>query len=119
MRSLWDDGIAKAAAGLTSVEELTRVVTQSGSAQAEDLPTRTSLKLAPASLGDTRVGSLKTIGVPVLGSSVAGLDYLRSARLQSPAGLEAPDSQVRTKRDSPRLAGDPWCAVAATRRAVR
>ena len=27
MRSLWDDGIAKAAAGLTSVEELTRVVT--------------------------------------------------------------------------------------------
>ena len=28
MRSLWDDGIAKAAAGLTSVEELARVVTQ-------------------------------------------------------------------------------------------
>jgi type IV pilus assembly protein PilB len=27
MRSLWDDGIAKAAAGLTSIEELTRVVT--------------------------------------------------------------------------------------------
>ena len=27
MRSLWDDGIAKAAAGLTSMEELTRVVT--------------------------------------------------------------------------------------------
>ena len=27
MRSLWDDGIAKAAAGLTSVEELARVVT--------------------------------------------------------------------------------------------
>jgi type IV pilus assembly protein PilB len=26
MRSLWDDGIAKAAAGLTSIEELTRVV---------------------------------------------------------------------------------------------
>ncbi len=28
MRSLWDDGIAKAAAGLTSIEELARVVTQ-------------------------------------------------------------------------------------------
>jgi type IV pilus assembly protein PilB len=28
MRSLWDDGIAKAAAGLTSVEELARVVSQ-------------------------------------------------------------------------------------------
>ncbi|MBA2741352.1 MAG: type II/IV secretion system protein [Actinobacteria bacterium] len=28
MRSLWDDGIAKAAAGLTSVEELARVVAQ-------------------------------------------------------------------------------------------
>jgi type IV pilus assembly protein PilB len=27
MRSLWDDGIAKAAAGLTSLEELTRIVT--------------------------------------------------------------------------------------------
>jgi type II secretory ATPase GspE/PulE/Tfp pilus assembly ATPase PilB-like protein len=27
MRSLWDDGIAKAAAGLTSIEELARVVT--------------------------------------------------------------------------------------------
>ena len=27
MRSLWDDGIAKAAAGLTSLEELARVVT--------------------------------------------------------------------------------------------
>jgi len=27
MRALWDDGIAKAAAGLTSIEELTRVVT--------------------------------------------------------------------------------------------
>jgi type II secretory ATPase GspE/PulE/Tfp pilus assembly ATPase PilB-like protein len=26
MRSLWDDGIAKAAAGLTSIEELARVV---------------------------------------------------------------------------------------------
>ena len=26
MRSLWDDGIAKAAAGLTSLEELARVV---------------------------------------------------------------------------------------------
>ena len=29
MRSLWDDGIAKAAAGLTSLEELARVVTSS------------------------------------------------------------------------------------------
>jgi type IV pilus assembly protein PilB len=29
MRSLWDDGIAKAAAGLTSLEELARVVTNS------------------------------------------------------------------------------------------
>jgi general secretion pathway protein E len=29
MRSLWDDGIAKAAAGLTSLEELARVVTTS------------------------------------------------------------------------------------------
>ena len=28
MRSMWDDGIAKAAAGLTSIEELARVVTQ-------------------------------------------------------------------------------------------
>ncbi|MDH5333397.1 MAG: GspE/PulE family protein, partial [Thermoleophilia bacterium] len=28
MRSLWDDGIAKAAAGLTSIEELARIVTQ-------------------------------------------------------------------------------------------
>jgi type IV pilus assembly protein PilB len=28
MRSLWDDGIAKAAAGLTSIEELARVVSQ-------------------------------------------------------------------------------------------
>ena len=27
MRSLWDDGIAKAAAGLTSLEELARIVT--------------------------------------------------------------------------------------------
>jgi type II secretory ATPase GspE/PulE/Tfp pilus assembly ATPase PilB-like protein len=27
MRSLWDDGIAKASAGLTSLEELARVVT--------------------------------------------------------------------------------------------
>ena len=27
MRSLWDDGIAKAAAGLTSLEELTRIIT--------------------------------------------------------------------------------------------
>ena len=26
MRSLWDDGIAKAAAGLTSLEELARIV---------------------------------------------------------------------------------------------
>ena len=33
MRSLWDDGIAKAAAGLTSIEELTRVVTMWASAQ--------------------------------------------------------------------------------------
>ena len=30
MRSLWDDGIAKAAAGLTSVEELARVVSSVG-----------------------------------------------------------------------------------------
>ena len=29
MRSLWDDGIAKAAAGLTSLEELARIVTSS------------------------------------------------------------------------------------------
>ena len=27
MRSLWDDGIAKVSAGLTSLEELARVVT--------------------------------------------------------------------------------------------
>ena len=28
MRTMWDDGIAKAAAGLTSLEELARVVSQ-------------------------------------------------------------------------------------------
>ena len=28
MKTLWDDGLAKVAAGLTSIEELTRVVLQ-------------------------------------------------------------------------------------------
>ena len=52
MRSLWDDGIAKAAAGLTSIEELARVVTtfQSPRILREASVTRGILRLQEAEM---------------------------------------------------------------------